>query len=400
MWKKFKKLPSDLRGFNRLAVDGIQAVIDLTESTHQKVHRLIGLSKGDVQQTRGITGFVYKTIRTITSGVGVGIDQSLQVLSRPGNQEDQHFAVREKLVAGINGVLGDHLQRSNNPLAIPMQLRSGGNALNRQQISHQLKRSQGRLLIMVHGLCQSDLQWRRQQHDHGSALAEDFGVNVIYLNYNSGLHVSENGRAFADLLETVLGNNDRLESVAVVAHSMGGLVTRSACYYAGQAGHGWFKKLKKTIFLGTPHHGAWLEKGGGWLDLILGKIPITQDFAGIAQVRSAGIQDLQHGNVVDADWQQGHQSTLGDQRQPTALPKQVAAYAVAASTGQHSNRLVEATIGDGLISVNSALGWHKDARFQLQIPQKNQSLEHNLNHMDLLSSSVVYDTLKQWLSDL
>ncbi|WP_395373664.1 esterase/lipase family protein [Marinicella sp. W31] len=401
MWKKFKKLPSDLRGANRLAMDGLHAVIDLTESTHQKIHRLMGLSKSGAKRTAGITGFVYKSIRSIASGVGYGVDQSLHVLSQPSEDAGQHFAAREKLVSGINGVFGDHLQQSNNPLAIKMQLRKDGLALNQQQIAEQLNASNGRLLIMVHGLCQSDLQWHRQQHDHGLALAEDFGFSVIYLHYNSGLRVSENGRAFAHLLESVIGENEQVKSVAMLAHSMGGLVSRSACHYANEAGHTWLKPLEKLIFLGTPHHGAWLEKGGGWLDLILGKIPITSDFAGITQVRSAGIRDLHHGNIIDEDWQRADRSAaLDDQRQPLPLPDHVTAYAMAASSAQQANRVVESTVGDGLVSVNSALGRHKDMRFQLRFPQQNQSLNYNLNHMDLLSSKAVYDTLKQWLSDL
>ncbi len=47
----------------------------------------------------------------------------------------------------------------------------------------------------------NDLQWSRAGHDHGAALARDLGLTPLYLLYNSGLHVSINGHALAQLLE-------------------------------------------------------------------------------------------------------------------------------------------------------------------------------------------------------
>src|SRR5207248_1368031 len=76
----------------------------------------------------------------------------------------------------------------------------------------------------------SDLGWTRKGHDHGAALARDLGYSTVYLHYNSGLHVSTNGRAFATLLESLVEEWPvPVEEMTIVAHSMGGLVTRSAC---------------------------------------------------------------------------------------------------------------------------------------------------------------------------
>ena len=401
MWQKFKKIPSDLRGVNHLAQDGIRAVLDIAESNHKKIHRMVGLSKSNSDRTEGLTGFVYRSIRTLSQGVSFGIDQSLKLFTQSTTDSDPRSIAREKMVAAINGVVGDHLYRTENSLAITMQLLSQGVALNRQQITQSLKHSKGRLLIMVHGLCLNDLQWQRQQHDHGMMLAKELGFTVIYLCYNSGRHISENGRAFSDLLESTLGANDQLKSIAVVGHSMGGLVSRSACEYAKRERHEWLKQLKKLIFLGTPHHGAWLEKGGGWLDFIVGSIPIISGFADIAHVRSAGIQDLRYGHIVDEDWQQTDGPSVSDgQRQPIPLPESATTYVIAACTCKMPNPMIEATVGDGLVSVGSALGRHKDTRFELQIPAHNQSVSYGVNHMDLLSSKAIYGTLKQWLHNL
>ena len=118
----------------------------------------------------------------------------------------------------------------------------------------------------------NDLQWNRAGHDHGAVLARELGYDCLYLHYNSGLHTSINGRALADLLEVLLGQwPHRVEELAIVAHSMGGLVARSACHYGPQAGHAWPRHLRKLAFLGTPHLGAPMERGGNWVDAVAGR---------------------------------------------------------------------------------------------------------------------------------
>ncbi|MGO4781095.1 esterase/lipase family protein, partial [Lysobacter sp. 2RAB21] len=92
----------------------------------------------------------------------------------------------------------------------------------------------------VHGLCMNDLQWNWDGHDHGAALAQDDGWTPVYLHYNSGRHISVSGREFASRLERLLREWPvPVERLAIVCHSMGGLVARSACYAAEQAGHRW-----------------------------------------------------------------------------------------------------------------------------------------------------------------
>jgi len=76
---------------------------------------------------------------------------------------------------------------------------------------------------MVHGLCLNDRHWRRDEHDHGAALADDLGLTPLYLRYNTGLHIGDNGRDFAKMLETLLRNWPRpVEELVILGHSMGG----------------------------------------------------------------------------------------------------------------------------------------------------------------------------------
>jgi pimeloyl-ACP methyl ester carboxylesterase len=156
-------------------------------------------------------------------------------------------------LAALNGVLGDHLADTANPLALKMQFR----------LRNMPQNSGGRIVVLIHGLCMSDLQWTRRDHDHGAALARDFGYTPVYLSYNSGLHISTNGRALAESLEALITQWPApVEDFVIIGHSMGGLVARSACHYGEEADHLWRRKLRKLVFLGTPHHGAPLERIG------------------------------------------------------------------------------------------------------------------------------------------
>ena len=147
---------------------------------------------------------------------------------------------REVILAALNGVLGDYLATSGNALAIPIRLRRDGVPLpvGRHALAAAIPQPSEKLVVLVHGLCLNDLQWDRQGHDHGKALARDLGYTPVYLHYNTGLHISTNGRAFAELMDALVAEWPvRLQGLAIVAHSMGGLVARSACYYGATASH-------------------------------------------------------------------------------------------------------------------------------------------------------------------
>jgi pimeloyl-ACP methyl ester carboxylesterase len=148
------------------------------------------------------------------------------------------------MLAALNGVIGDYLAATDNPLAISMSLRQDGLVV--------IPKPSDKLVVLLHGLCLNNLQWTRKRHNHGAALAADLGYTPAYLHYNSGLHVSANGRAFAGLMESLVEQWPLpLKELAIVGHSMGGLVARSACHYGALAGHGWTRLLRKLVFLGV-----------------------------------------------------------------------------------------------------------------------------------------------------
>jgi len=394
-------LSTDICGVGHLTIDAITGITDIVEALHQTISSFSGiLGTPDQNRTKGVTGMVYRNIRTVTESVGGGIDALLHRLSRMLGEKDSSPG-REAVLSALNGVLGDHLVARNNPLAIPMQLRRDGKPLNEPALSQAIRQSDGRLAIMVHGSCMNDLLWNRQGHDHGAALARDLGFVPVYLHYNTGLHISENGRKFSDLLETLIEQSPLPVTLCIIAHSMGGLVSRSACHYGKTSGHTWLNHLRKIIFLGTPHHGALLEKGGAWIDSILGISPYSAPFSRLGKIRSCGLTDLRYGNVAEEDWK-GHDrfQLSGDQRMAVPLPEGVQCYAIAATANKKKyGKLGDDLIGDGLVTLSSALGRQKNAELNLLFPETHQWIGRNMNHLDILNHPEVYETIKKWLGD-
>ncbi|MBP7492921.1 MAG: alpha/beta hydrolase, partial [Rhodoferax sp.] len=305
--------PSDLRGIAQLATEATAGVTRMAEGVHQSVWRTLGAPSGATpSQTRGLTGLVYKSVQGVTQLVGKGVDTALaglQSVLTAGNPERPGSPEREAVVAALNGVLGDRLVVSNNPLATPISLRHQGHALKWHAMPAPSEVT-GKVLLLIHGLCMNDLQWQVPADssgcNHGAVLAAALDYTPVYVRYNTGLHTSQSGHALSAQLEQLVANWPvPLEEITVLAHSMGGLVTRSAVQVAREAGLRWPAVLKNIVFLGTPHHGAPLERAGNWVDTILGSTPYTAPFAKLGQLRSAGITDLRYGHVLDADWQ-GH----------------------------------------------------------------------------------------------
>jgi len=394
-----------LRGAARLATDATAGLTDLVEAVHARIAGLPGPPASADGRPR-VAGLVYKTVRGVTRAVGGSVDTLLGVLApalaaRPGEPAALPPAEREAVLAALNGVLGDHLAKTAHPLAIRMALRHGGRALplHREALAAALPDAGGKPLVLIHGLCMNDLQWRRSNgHDHGAALAAALGFTPVYLHYDSGLHVSTNGRALAGKLEQLLDQWPRpVARFAIVAHGMGGLVARSALHYGRAAGRSWPDRLDDLACLGTPHHGAPLEHAGQGLGLLLAATPCAGPFARLARLRSAGIADLRHGNLVDEDWSGGDRvEGAADRRHAVPLPAGPRCLAAAGTVAQEGDPKAGPP-GDGLVPVASALGKHRLARRTLRFAPQHQRVFKGTDHLQLLSSAPVFEQLRDWL---
>jgi hypothetical protein len=401
MSQSFRVVSSDLRGLARLAVEGTVGATDLVESMHQGIrHPLTARRAQRSVGEHGIAGLVYWAIRAMTRTVGLGVETVLSPIASP--QEASASPRRDALVAALNGVMGDHLAATGNPLAIPMGLYYEGKHLDlaTAALAAAIPKPGARLLVLIHGLCRNDRQWNQDGQDYGTALARDLGLTPLYLRYNSGRHVSTNGKDLADLLETLVAQwPEPVESLTILAHSMGGLLARSACHQAQESGQVWPGVLRHIVFLGTPHHGSPLERWGHQVDRLLEAMPFTGPLARLGKLRSAGITDLRHGNLLDADWQGHDPHTEGeDTRTPVPLPNGVYCCAVAGTTGTHADSLQGSLLGDGLVPVDSALGRHGDAQRCLAFPEGQTWVGHGMDHLDLLTRPEVYEQIRRWLA--
>ena len=393
MSKQPKNISSDLRGLGQLSINAVKGVTKVVESLHSTISQYTPILGNPKQETTGLTGMVYKSINGVTHLLGEGIDAILKKTSQfQGDYTGEHklSPAREAVAAAMNGMLGDHFDNEDNPLAISMSFRQDGKTLSQQQLVELFENATNKVTILIHGLCMNDLQWSRDGHNHGQQIAEDLDHTVIYLHYNTGLHVSENGRQLSQLLHDIEQTKNKDLSLNVVAHSMGGLLIRSACYYAKESDYGWLSNMDKIIFLGTPHHGALLAKGGHWADILLQISPYSAPFAKITKVRSSGLTDLRHGYIIDQDWQNT------DKRNVVPLPENINCYVIATtSSDKESSKLANTVVGDGLVTLNSALGIDKEA--SLAFSKDNQWIGRNINHMQLLSDQQVYGVIKNWL---
>jgi len=397
--------PNDVRGYGKLAVDATQGVTDLVEAIHQRIARpsmLFGHSPDE--RTSGITGLVYRSVREITGAIGFGIDQTLQPLMpflEKALEQTPSSTARENLIAAINGVVGDHLENSENPLAQQMLFRHLGRDLqvNPDALITAIPDAQGHVLVVVHGLCMNDLQWSREGYSHVDAVAQQLKATPVYLRYNSGRHISQNGREFSFALEQLIASWPvKVTSITLLTHSMGGLITRSACHYGMQKQYGWLRKLKNVVFLGTPHHGAPLERGGNMFQRAVGVIPFAAPLARLGMLRSAGVTDLRYGALVDEDWnRRGRFDHAPDDRAVLSLPAGVHYFAAAATLGKALGDTKDTVLGDGLVPVDSALGQHPDSQRCLYFSPSQKALFFQHSHWDLLYRPEVGQQVLEWL---
>ena len=424
---QLNKLPtylhvSDIQGLSQLATQGVLGVTGLAESVQGNVYKAVATPFGALGakfidaaagssgvKPSGITSLVYGGIKGITRLAGGTVNAALskaaplitERFGTPGSSPE-----REAVLSAINGVLGDRLLATANPLTITMSLRHEGKPLplEKAALALRLPHTTGKLLVLLHGLCMNDLQWTSGGYSHADVLAKQLGYTPIYLHYNTGLHTSVNGQQFADLLEQQLKAWPQpVEDLTLLVHSMGGLVSRSACQVAEQANMAWRNKLKNIVFLGTPHHGAPLERLGNWLDTTLGSNRVTKPFAAIGQIRSRGITDLRYGHVLESSWHVDGKEVdrfvrSPDSRAPLPLPTGVNCFTVAATTSLEASAVKDALIGDGLVPLKSALGQHDELPHCLNFEPDKQWTAYGTNHMALLSSPAVGAQVLAWLT--
>jgi triacylglycerol lipase len=385
-WLGFKNLVAD-------AVIGVYQMVDDTStrtvttiadiaraapvdpSIRDRVDRVEGVAKTGI----AVHGAIF---RGVVGALSAGIDTGHRVFAKQDGPAGDDAVptplrsdvvgsvpwIRDAALGAINGVAGDYLADTNNGLSLEMTVRRDGVRLDLDALAQPDFEPTGRICLFVHGLATTDWSWSWEAekhhgdptHTYGALLAREAGYTPVYLRYNSGKHVSENGRDLSKTLTDLIANWPvDVESLVVVGHSMGGLVSRSACHFAGVDGATWIDHLTHLYCIGSPHHGAALEKAGNALTSLLRVVPgpTARIIRDIGNRRSAGIKDLRFGYVRDEEWKgRDIDAFLENHRLDTPLPAHVETMFLSGAVGASEDRWLTRIIGDLLVRIPSAQG--------------------------------------------
>jgi triacylglycerol lipase len=419
------------RGLKSLIHDAVDYTTELVEEGHESTSRsvmrafdLVPPLAGPARAVDGVrrvtTKGVLQTIRVVNRAVQVVTDLGLDVAERAMDEDTQGaIALRSDAVGTapwigdaalglVNGVIGDHLHARDNGLDLGMSLRFGDGYLpldDAEATARALDGAGRRVALFVHGLATTEWCWWLESDAYhgdasasfGSLLQRDLGYAPIWARYNTGRHVSENGRALAEALDRLCGAHE-IDELLIVGHSMGGLVSRSACHYAHLEARPWVSRVRRVFALGSPHHGAPLERIGHLAAVLLSAIdtPGTKIPARLIAGRSAGIKDLRHGALVDEDWIGRDLDAPGDpELARVPLLPHATYHFIAATVTEDPEHPVGRIIGDLLVQRPSASGVELTHE---TFPIETQCFGGILHHQ-IQNHPAVYAQLRRALAD-
>ncbi|MEA2142092.1 MAG: hypothetical protein QOI64_522 [Solirubrobacteraceae bacterium] len=344
------------------------AVRDVHQAVAQRIFQRLGVIAAPVRIAHdGISKAVYATTgAALRTPIGTAAKSAARRVAADAPSLADN-PIGSLALGALNGMWGDRIATNHPQLALPMTLRIDG--------AHTPK-----LAVFVHGLCENDESWRGA---YGSNLRRDLGYTPVYVRYNTGLRVCDNGQRLAALLDDLVANwPTDMDEVVLVGHSMGGLVSRSACHYAEADAHAWTDRLKHVFCLGTPHLGAPLERAADRAGRALARLPETRPFASAIDARSAGIKDLRFGNCVE------------DDEDIPFLPSATYYYVGATLTRTQDSRLGK-VVGDLLVQFPSASGDGPTRRIPFEVDKGRHV--GGVNHFQLLNHPAVYAQISDWL---
>lgn len=325
-----------------------------------------------------------KKIKKIISSLAAGADRTLCVL---------------------NGVFGDSFEDSKYNLGIKMSFYYENKPVKITKTS--LRKialpNSNKICILMHGSCGSEKGWnfkKGETNNYGSLLQQDFGYVPFFVRYNSGLHISTNGKHLSYLLEKlVCAYPHQVSELILVGHSMGGLVFRSACYYGQKNKCRWIKLVRKIFYLGSPHLGTHLEKLGKLSMSIINQIPnpITKLLVTLGDLRSAGVKDMRHGYLIEEDWKNKNSENLFYWHQHRIpLLKRAKHYLICGTLSKVENSAMGRWFGDGLVHPASAFGKGLFSSSKLPFLEEHCKIISGITHPRLQRSNRVYQEIKHW----
>jgi len=379
--------PSLLDALALLVQVAEEMLVGTARDTHLAwVDRAHGLLDGPLGRSSVITGRSHRVLASsLYGGVGLsmrGLTAGLDLAARSGAGPVMESGDRSRFVRStVNGLIGDRLERERPRLAITMAPRVDATdvPLTPDGLAAAYPTASGQVAVFLHGLCENEAYWRRGRAQRGTTYAEELaglGWTSVVLRANTGLPVRANGAALAAVLDTLVANwPTEITRIALIGHSMGGLVIRAATAVQGE--WTWRDRVTDVVTLGTPHLGAPLAGGVKRGSGLLGRLPESAGFGRILDQRAAGVDDLIEG--LDEDF----------------APLPHARYRLVSATLTASPRHpVGALFGDVLVRQSSAYG--RDRRGRNLFPD-GDVLHLRGHHFDLLNDASVAAALTKWL---
>lgn len=389
---------------------GTARVREVHQSLAGRVFRTVGPVGRPVQLWHdAVAGLAYASVGV---ALGLGARAVGRAAAGRASGRDLDEERRGRVVLGVlNGAHGDLVERAAPGLDLGMTVRVEGRAvpLEPAALRTAYPEATGRIAVFLHGLTETEDSWgygaekRFGSPDvtYGSMLRTDLGMTPVYVRYNTGRHISDNGRDLAALLaELVDAWPEEVQDVVLIGHSMGGLVARSALHRAGggtQEAQRWTHLVRDTVTLGSPHLGAPLERGVHKLSVQLARLPETRPLARVLALRSVGIKDLRHGTLVEEDWTGRDLDAPGDgTRTHVPLLDGARHFVVMATLSPHTSGRLADLFGDLMVSPRSARGDTGDDD-RLAFPADHVERVGGLHHFDLLDHPRVYAAIRRWL---
>ena len=307
----------------------------------------------------------------------------------------------ELAIGALNGLVGDYLELHENGLRTELSLVAGGEpiALTKRSLAAAYPAPSPRVALLVHGLmCTEDVWQMPDGESYGSLLQADLGITPLFVRYNSGLPIAENGRRLSALLgELVAIFPVPIAELILIGYSMGGLVVRAACHTAKLDGLPWIHRVERAIYIGTPHLGAPLERAGRVLTRLMRAIPdpVTHLVADIAELRSDGVKDLGDADLRHEDRARRKPSlSLRDARHPVPLLEGIQHYLAAAALSDDPRLMT--MFGDVLVPVPSGTDGACTDPASIALPPSHVKLFPKMSHVALAHHPTVYPAIREW----
>ncbi|MFC7490355.1 MULTISPECIES: lipase family alpha/beta hydrolase [unclassified Knoellia] len=313
-----------------------------------------------------------------------------------------HHPVPNSARAFVNAFIGDRLDTSGSALSHGMGVRVRGRVvdLTDDGVAQAYPDASGEVVVLVHGLLLTETAWDAGRF--GERLKEELGFTPVAVRYNTGLRISRNGHELQRLLTALVAHWPvPVTRLVLVGHSMGGLVIHSALAQAeveAAGGSDWVSRVSDTVTLGAPHLGASLERGVNQAARVAGALRQVRPLARALGIRSVGIQDLRHGNILEQEWHGLDPTDHRGRRVDVPLHPGIRHLAVVGLLGKKIDGRVARLFGDGMVTAASARGSGRRGPEGRRFAQEDVVVLPGVSHIALVHDPTVYAAVRDRLA--